>query len=161
MVAPPQFTDNEVALLGTLVDEGVEFLIVGLAAAALQGAPAITQDVDLWFRDLSDPNLHNALRKVGATIIPASIDNPPLFVGGGAELFDIVTHMHGLQTFAEEMRNAIQFEIGHTTVPVLSLERIIVSKKATNRPKDRAILPALEDTLAVLRCRLKEKQAEE
>ena len=53
MVAPQPFTDRELALLGALVEEGVEFLVVGLAAAALQGVPAVTQDVDLWFADLS------------------------------------------------------------------------------------------------------------
>jgi len=38
---------------------------------------------------------------------------------------------------------------------VLPLERIIASKKATGRPKDRAILPALEDALRVIRSRRK------
>ena len=36
-------------------------------------------------------------------------------------------------------------------MPVLPLERIIASKRATDRPKDRAILPVLEDALRVLR----------
>ena len=36
---------------------------------------------------------------------------------------------------------------------MLPLSRIIASKKATGRPKDRAILPVLEDTLRVLESR--------
>jgi hypothetical protein len=158
VAVPPPLTDRELAFLSALLEEGVEFLVVGLAAAALQGAPAVTQDVDLWFRDLSDPRLHAALRKAGVTYVPPTHQNPPLLVGGGAELFDIVTHMHGLGSFSEEARQAIEIEIGRTTVPVLSLERIIKSKKATDRPKDRAILPALEDTLAVLRSRQREDE---
>lgn len=35
MDAPPPFSDKEIAFLDALVAEGVEFLIVGLAAAAL------------------------------------------------------------------------------------------------------------------------------
>jgi len=62
---PAPFTDKEARFLETLVEEGVEFLVVGLAAAALQGAPAVTQDVDLWFRDLTDPRLGKALRRMG------------------------------------------------------------------------------------------------
>jgi len=151
VAVPPPFTNKELAFLRVLVREGVEFLVVGLAAAALQGAPAVTQDVDLWFRDLQDPRLHRALRKAGVTYIPPSMENPPLLAGGGAELFDVVTHMHGLEPFAEEAPRALKLKIGRTTVPVLPLERIIASKKATDRPKDRAILPALEDTLATLR----------
>jgi hypothetical protein len=39
---PPLLTDKEARFLQELVDEGVEFLVVGLAAAALQGAPVVT-----------------------------------------------------------------------------------------------------------------------
>jgi hypothetical protein len=48
-----------------LVNHQVRFLMVGLSAAALQGAPVVTQDVDLWFERLDDPNLTAALRQVG------------------------------------------------------------------------------------------------
>lgn len=153
MGTPPPLTDKEERFLAALVEEGVDFLVVGLAAAALQGAPAVTQDIDLWFRDLSDPALHRALRKVGAVYIPPSMQNPPLLAGGDAGLFDIVTTMHGLGSFAQEARGALRVPIGEVEVPVLPLARIIASKKATNRPKDRAILPALEDALRVLQSR--------
>jgi len=150
---PPLFSDKEARFLQALVEEGVEFLVVGLAAAALQGAPAVTQDVDLWFRDLSDPALPRALRRVGATYIPPSPLNPPLLAGGDAGLFDVVVNMHGLGSFAREARRAVRIPIGAVEVLVLPLSRIIASKKATGRPKDRAILPALEDALRVLESR--------
>ena len=149
MAAPPPFTDKEQAFLSALLDEQVEFLIVGLAAAALQGAPAVTQDIDLWFANLADPKLHQALTRVGATYVPPSASHPPLLVGGGAELFDVVVHMHGLGTYEQERQNAVEVHLGDLTIPVLPLARIIESKKATDRPKDRAILPALEDALRV------------
>ena len=38
MDAPQPFSDREIAFLEALVSEGAEFLVVGLAAAALQGA---------------------------------------------------------------------------------------------------------------------------
>jgi hypothetical protein len=151
--APPLLTDKEERFLRALVEEGVEFLVVGLAAAALQGAPAVTQDSDLWFRDLTDPALKRALRRAGATYVPPSPQNPPLIAGGDAGLFDVVVHMHGLGSFAQEARRARRIRVGATEVRVLPLARIIASKKATDRPKDRAILPALEDALRVLRSR--------
>lgn len=153
MGTPPLLTDKEARFLHALVEEGVEFLVVGLAAAALQGAPAVTQDIDLWFRDLSDPGLRRALRKVGAIYIPPSLQNPPLLAGGDAALFDVVVKMHGLGSFAQEARRALRIPIGAIEVRVLPLARIIASKKATDRPKDRAILPALEDALRVLQSR--------
>jgi hypothetical protein len=149
--APQPFSDREIAFLEALVAEGAEFLVVGLAAAALQGAPAVTQDVDLWFRDLTDPRLSKALRRCGASYIPPTASTPPLFAGAGTELFDIVVHMHGLGPFEQEAGAAIRVPIGPVNVPVLPLARIIVSKKATGRPKDISILPALEDTLRARR----------
>lgn len=155
MAAPPPFTDKEAAFLRALVDERVEFMVVGLAAAALQGAPAVTQDVDLWLADRSDPRFRQALRKVGASYIPPSMNTPPLVVGHGTELFDIVVTMHGLGPFEQEVKRAIKIRLGDVEIPVLPLERIIASKRAAGRPKDKAILPALEDTLRTLRSRRK------
>lgn len=151
MGAPQPFSDREIAFLEALVAEGTEFLVVGLAAAALQGAPAVTQDVDLWFRTLPDPRLLRALARVGASYIPPTAATPPLLAGAGTELFDIVVHMHGLETFESEASRAIRIRLGRVELPVLPLARIIVSKKATGRPKDLSILPALEDTLRMRR----------
>lgn len=153
MGTSPLLTDKEARFLRALVEEGVEFLVVGLAAAALQGAPAVTQDIDLWFRDLADPALQRALRRAGASYIPPSPQNPPLLAGGDAGLFDVVVNMHGLGSFAREARRALRIPVGAVAVRVLPLARVIASKKATGRPKDRAILPALEDALRVLQSR--------
>jgi len=145
--APSLFSDKELAFLASLVEGEVSFLVVGLAAAALQGAPAVTQDVDLWFHDLADPRLTRALQRIGASYIPPTHSTPPLLAGAGTDLFDIVVHMHGLESFDQEVRRATLVQVGGINVPVLPLERIIVSKRASGRPKDLSILPALEDAL--------------
>ena len=49
MRKPSIFTENEIRFLRELVKNHVPFMIVGLSAAALQGAPVVTQDVDLSF----------------------------------------------------------------------------------------------------------------
>ena len=147
MDAPPPFSDRELAFLAALIEGDVGFLVVGMAAAALQGAPAVTQDVDLWFRNLADPRLAAALSRVGASYIPPTLSTPPLLAGAGTELFDIVVHMHGLGSFDEECAGAVRVVIGGVEVAVLALARIIASKRATGRPKDLSILPALEDAL--------------
>ena len=147
MDAPSLFSDKELAFLAALVEGEVSFLVVGLAAAALQGAPAVTQDVELWFRDLADPRLAGALRRIGASYIPPTHSTPPLLAGAGTDLFDIVLDMHGLESFDQEVRRATPVQVGGVAVPVLPLERIIASKRATGQPKDLSSLPALEDAL--------------
>ena len=148
MAAPP-LSESELRFLRALLRRKVRFMVVGLSAAALQGAPVVTQDVDLWFEDLSDPRIRDALREVGAAYIPPSHLNPPMFAGGGIELFDIVLTMHGLGTFAEEVRKCVEVPLGRQKLKVQPLDRILASKRAADRVKDRLVIPVLEDTLAV------------
>ena len=143
--------ESELAFLQALVGSKVRFMVVGLSAAALQGAPVVTQDVDLWFEDVGDPRLAAALREVGAAYVPPFELNPPMFAGAGAELFDIVLRMDGLGPFSAEMAHCIEVPMGPLRLKALSLSRILVSKRAANRPKDQLVIPVLEDVLAARR----------
>lgn len=144
-MAAPELSDSEVLFLQELTERKVRFLVVGLFAAALQGAPVVTQDVDLWFEDLHDPNLRHALQKVGGSYVPPIEMNPPMFAGGGLNLFDIVLRMDGLKDFQTEFAGRLPLKIRGSEIPVLPLDRIIVSKRASNRPKDALYLKTLED----------------
>lgn len=139
------FGDNEIRFLRELVRTKVEFMVVGLSAAALQGAAVVTQDVDLWFRDPEDNRIKKALKKVGGKYLSSMGDNPPVFVGDVVEFFDIVLHMHGLGEFDEEKTGAIKVALGSLKVPVLPLARVIKSKQALGRPKDKLYLKVLAD----------------
>lgn len=109
----------------------------------------MTQDIDLWFERLDDPKLATALRQVGGAYVPPTALTPPMFAGEGLELFDIVQHMDGLAGFTTEWANAMDVAMADVTVRVLPLSRILVSKRAASRPKDRLVIPVLEDVLAL------------
>ena len=148
MAATLPFAENEIRLLTALLRARVRFMVVGLSAATLQGAPVVTQDVDLWFEKLGEPKISRALQTVGAAYVPPSIINPPMLAGAGAELFDIVLRMDGLGAFAEEVNNCIEIPLGGQKLKVLSLDRILASKIAANRAKDKLTIPVLRDALA-------------
>jgi hypothetical protein len=145
------FTGKEVSFLKELHKQEVDYMIVGAAAAALQGAPIVTQDIDLWFRDLADAGLRKAVTKVGGVIVPSRGLHPPTFAGGAIELFNIVLTMHGLGTFDEEKKRSILVDLGALPVRILALDRIIKSKETVGRPKDILTLPVLRDTLATIK----------
>ena len=145
------FTNKEIGFLRELKRQKVEFMLVGAAAAALQGAPVVTQDVDLWFEDMKDPGILTALRKSGGIMVPSFGQNPPTFAGDAVKLFDIVLTMHGLMSFDEEKKNSFEVALGTLRVSVLDLGRIIKSKETVGRPKDLLVLPVLRDTLKTLR----------
>lgn len=73
-----------------------------------------------------------------------------MFAGDTVNLFDIVLHMHGLGKYEKEKKHALQVSLGKFKVAVLSLERIIKSKKATGRQKDKLVLPVLSDALKAI-----------
>ena len=66
-------------------------------------------------------------------------------------MFDIVLTMDGLNEFDEELAHTLEISIGRAKVRVMSLERIIASRRAANREKDSLILPVLEAAAAVRR----------
>jgi transcriptional regulator with XRE-family HTH domain len=108
----------------------VEIFVVGLSAASLQGAPVATRNVDLWVSDVGDEK-------------PATVRRP-------SDMFKIVVSMHGLNSFAVEYRRSREIKVGTAKVRVRPLDRIIASKRAVNRPQDRAVLPVLEDVLRTI-----------
>lgn len=148
-------SESELRLLESLLRHKIRFMVVGLSAAALQGAPVVTEDVDLWFDDLSDPKLMQALMKVGAAYIPPFGHNPPMLGGSGSEPFDIAIRMSGLDDFAAEWGRAVEVKVGRLRLKVLPLKRILASKEAANRPKDRRVIPVLQNTLRTLQTNMK------
>jgi hypothetical protein len=145
-------TPAERALLEGLNERGVRFLIVGLGAAVLEGAPLATQDVDLWLESLDD-RVAAAAQAAGGFWVSGVGVQPPAFGGDGLERLDVVLTSHGLESFDVEYVGSVAREIDGVPVRVLPLARVIASKRATNRPKDQAALPALEATLLAKRSR--------
>lgn len=150
-------SDAELRLLESLLRHKIRFLVVGLSAAALQGAPVVTEDVDLWFENLSDPMLMQALVKVGAAYIPPFGYNPPMLGGTGSEPFDIALRMNGLNDFATEWKRAVEIKVGRLKLKVLPLDRILASKQAANRPKDQRVIPVLQNVLRTLKIKSKRR----
>jgi len=58
-------SEQEIQLLRDLTNAGVPFMLVGLGAAVVQGADAVTKDLDLWFPSISHPGLAEAAQRLG------------------------------------------------------------------------------------------------
>ena len=144
-------TPAERALLRALNERGVRYLVVGLGAAVLEGAPVATQDLDLWIERIDDSRVAEAATAAGGFWVPGFGVQPPAFGGQGFERLDVVLTAHGLDGFDTEYARGILRDIEGVALRVLPLDRVIASKRATNRPKDLAALPALEATLLARR----------
>jgi len=130
----------------------LDAVMIGNAAAALHGAPVTTLDIDFMIRKTAS-NLKK-LKKL-ADELEANILKPFYPISSlyrimnenmGIQL-DFMTIIHGINSFESLSADAVQAEFGGYILKVASLEKIIRSKKALNRAKDRAVLELLEKTL--------------
>jgi hypothetical protein len=140
-------TPAERRLFAALRARGVKFLIIGLGAAVLEGAPVATQDIDVWFESLDNDQIKLAAQDAGGFWVSGFGMQPPAFGGDELSRIDVVLTAHGLKRFTEEYDAGIEREIEGVILRILPLERVIASKRATARAKDAASLPALEATL--------------
>lgn len=148
-MALPPLADAEVALLRELSARGVRFVLVGMGAALLQGATAVTQDLDLWFETLTDPRIADAVRAAGGIYVSGSFGMQPPTIGGAlGDRFDVVTHAHGLGSFDAEWPATRVVDLQGVAIHVLPIERVLASKRAAGRPKDAAQIPILEAAIA-------------
>jgi hypothetical protein len=140
-------TPAERRLFDALNRRGVRFMVIGLGAALLEGAPVATQDLDVWFEPAVDLRIPEAAADAGGFWISGFGAQPPAFGGAGLERIDVVLTAHGLDAFPVEYDRSIVHDVDAVRLRVLPLDRIIATKRATGRAKDLAQLPALEATL--------------
>lgn len=143
-------TEAERHFLLELEARGVRFMVVGLTSAALQGANTTTIDIDLWFAQIGDPRINEAARVAGGGLVSDFGLMPAALAGPLGERFDVVPTMSGLGTFDEEWAHTKTVRVDGVPLRILNLARILASKRAADRPKDRAVIPALEEALAAL-----------
>ena len=149
------------SVLRALHDGHVEFLVVGGVAAALQGAPVQTYDVDVVF-SRSEANVARILtvlesldavyriqpeRRIRptATHLGSSGHQNLLTRFGPFDLFGTIGNGLG---YEELLPHSVEMEIGEgICVQVLKLETLIILKENLGGEKDRAVLPVLRRTL--------------
>jgi len=141
----------------------LEAILIGNAAAALQGAPVTTLDFDFLFR--ATPGNVRKLKaladRLGATILRPFYPASSLYRAVNEDIglqVDFMTAIHGVRSFASLRARARRLELGGSTLLVAALDDIIRSKRAAGRPRDAAVLPVLEATRAEAQAQKKPKR---
>lgn len=161
---PPGAPTRFVELLAALVERGVDFVLVGGAAAVLGGAGIATEDLDI-VPDLADENLRRllgALEALDATYFdPAGREiRPDLEKLRSFRLSLLATRLGRLDLLREIgdsldytalLERSIEYDLGPVRVRAVDLPTLIEAKEASHREKDRAQLPLLRETLRLAR----------
>jgi predicted nucleotidyltransferase len=143
-------------LLRRLVDAGVEFIVVGGAAAVLHGAPITTEDLDIVHRRTPEnvSRLKNLLQELNAHVRELAnrqlVPQESAFLGEGHVLLstrlgplDCLGALVDGRGFEELVSHSESFADEGSEFRVLDLSTLIDIKTKTGRAKDRLMLPVL------------------
>ena len=129
-------------MLQLLLEEHVDFMIVGAYALGTHGYPRATGDIDIWVKpnNINSKKIYKALARFGAPLGQIQIDEFStegiIFqIGVIPRRIDIITKIDGV-TYEEADEDKIIVEIEGLKIPVISLEKLIRNKMATGREKD-------------------------
>jgi hypothetical protein len=140
------------SVVAALEEVRLEAILIGNAAAAIQGSPVTTVDFDFMFR--ATPANLAKLKKFAARM-EAMILRPYYPVSAlyrvtnddrGLQA-DFMPSIHGVKSFNSLRSRAEKIALGGHGLWVADLSDIIASKRAAGRPRDRAVLDILEITL--------------
>ena len=133
-----------------LVREGVDFMLVGGYAVALHGWPRTTFDIDFWI--MANPEhakaVMRAITSFGAPLMgltEADFYRPGMVfqIGTEPQRIDIISAVDGLD-YADASLRAVTMNVDGLEIKVVSLDDLIVNKRASGRPKDIADAVMLE-----------------
>jgi hypothetical protein len=163
---PRELPYDAPAIIAALQQRGVRFIVIGGVAAIAHGSPLPTEDLDVT-PDRAPDNLHllaAALRDLDAKLrteqgsVEFPLDarmlsrNSMWTLATLAGDLDICFEPPGTAGYDDLRRDALELDLGSgTPTLVASLRDVIRSKEAAHRPKDIAQLPALRQTLEVIR----------
>ena len=149
------------SILDVLLAEQVSFVLVGALAAVAQGAPLMTQDVDIVHARTPEnlDRLMAALAKLNARYRgrppeqPLPPDRRALATTGHSLLMtdlgplDCLGAIEGARDYDVLVPLSVQVDLDGRAMRVLGLETIVAIKRASQHQKDRLALPVLEATL--------------
>lgn len=149
------------SIIGVLLDEGIDFVLVGALAAVAQGAPVTTHDVDIVHARTPGnlDRLVQALAKVHAYYRgqPAdrqlAADRNALATTGHSLLMtdlgplDCLGTIEGGRDYDALVPLSVVVDFDGRRLRVLRLETIVALKRESKAPKDLLALPVLEETL--------------
>ncbi|HEY6476695.1 MAG TPA: hypothetical protein VI456_08935 [Polyangia bacterium] len=141
------------ALVQALLGAGVEFIVVGGAAAVLHGAPITTQDLDIVHRRTPEnvQRLSELLAKLDATFRGRDLRPSAPLLSGQGQLnlstslgpLDPICVLHDGRGYDELLPHTQILTDGSSQIRVLDLETLIAVKAAAARARDKLVLPIL------------------
>ena len=137
-------------MLQLLLEEQVDFILVGAYALAAHGYPRATGDIDIWVRadEINSINIYRALERFGAPVDQITVNdfaNEGIVfqIGVTPRRIDIITHLDGV-SFGEANEDKVIVEVEGLKLPILSFDKLIKNKLSTGRERDELDVKLLQ-----------------
>ena len=137
-------------MLQLLLEEQVDFILVGAYALAAHGYPRATGDIDIWVRadEINSINIYKALERFGAPLDQITVNdfaNEGIVfqIGVTPRRIDIITHLDGV-SFGEADEDKVIVEVEGLKLPILSFDKLIKNKLSTGRERDELDVKLLQ-----------------
>ncbi|HLA94455.1 MAG TPA: hypothetical protein VK612_01955 [Pyrinomonadaceae bacterium] len=141
----------------SLADNNVEYVVVGGVAITLHASGYITQDLDFCYLRTRE-NIHHLVTALNPFDpmprnwpdgLPFIFDESTLMNGTNFTFdtsigaIDLLGEVKGIGNYTDALANSVTYQIYGLEVRAFTLEALIISKTAADRPKDHLVLPEL------------------
>lgn len=137
-------------LLSILNEAQVRYLVVGGYAVIEHTEPRYTKDIDIWVSPTRDnaERVYASLKQFGAPLSNITIEdftNPGIVyqMGRPPARIDVLTGLTGLD-FESAWSNRVEGSYGEVRTQFLSIEDLIINKRAAGRPQDLMDVESLQ-----------------
>ncbi len=148
-------------LLTVLLENNIDFVLIGGYAGALYGSSLVTKDIDICM-DLSPENIaklrsilknHHPVhrmtpKKLSFLVHPENLqDVKNLYLSSDLGPLDIISDVIGVGDFKKVKANAVAIQLFGHVCNVISMEDLILTKKSMDRDKDKLAVKELESII--------------
>ncbi len=126
-----------------LIKYDIEFMVIGGYAMAGHGKVRNTVDIDFWINNTDDTcgKLLNVIENFGFSSLGFTFEDlkePGMMLQFGVPPFriDVITQISGAD-FVDCYPRRIYANIHNVMLPVMSIDDMLVNKRASNRDKDK------------------------
>ena len=148
------------SLLLGLLEARVDFIVVGMAAGQMHGSRLLTENIDIVYKQdrTNIAILASYLNEIDAHVqdlwptegfasefsLERLLDEKSLTLSSRDGEVDVLHRIDGIGEYDEVFTMSQSISLGSVSLRIITIDGLILSKRAANRPKDLLHLPDLE-----------------
>lgn len=146
-------------LLQVLLENEIDFVLIGGFAGVVHGSTQVTRDLDICalitpaqieklrfaLKDLHPRHRMNPNFKPSFLTEPKDLENlRNIYLETDLGVLDIISEVTQVGDFEQVMKNSVEIELFGKTCKVISVDALIRAKEKMGRPKDKLVVAELK-----------------